>query len=170
MLSIPLTAQTILNENTGKVITTPERIKNAARFIKDWHRMDSVLQVRERQLKTAEDLLDSLSIELAVQTRLNLQYLQERDARDQQLNNLANEEIDIYKGLSRGLHLDAYGRSQLYSLESMQPSLPAVLGGNLNFAFKRHTIGLGLQAILISFQLKNYLTGAVFLEYKYRIF
>lgn len=170
MLSIPLTAQTILNENTGKVETTPERIKNAARIMKDWHRMDSVLQVREKQLLDAQRLVDSLKVRLAVETQLKLEYLAQRDQRDDQITELASQEIDIYKGLSRGLHLDTYFRSQVYNLDTLQPSLPATLGANLNFSWSRNTIGISIEANYIQFQPRNYITAGAFVNYKYRVF
>lgn len=166
MLSIPLTAQTTLNENTGKVETTPERIKNAARIMKDWVRLDSVVKQRERQLKQAQELVDSLRVQLAVQKELNLIYLQQRDAQDERINELANQEIDIWKGLSKGLHLDSGASIQLYDLSNAPVRVPAVLNTSLTYSWSRYRIGLGAIAV-INENLQTSASGVLVLGFRW---
>lgn len=147
MLSIRLTAQTTLNKDTGKVETTAERIKNAARIMKDWKRLDSVVQVREKQLKDAQVLVDSLRIQLAVQTQLSLSYLKDRNKLDEQINQLANEEVSVWKGLSKGLHLDSSVQLQFYDISKNPIASPFIADTQLTYSWNRYNVGVSAAII-----------------------
>lgn len=127
---------------TGEVIIPFEKAQTLANITVDRATLQDKVKELELKLELANKALDSLE-QIHLQTIENHnQFLIADRLRDQQIDDVATEEISVWRGMSRGLSLSANLNTQVYNFVPDTATSPLSISARLALSGDRFSFAI----------------------------
>ncbi len=131
-----------LDPITGDVVMPFAQSQLLANIVEDRKALQDRVKELEGKLTRAQKAVDSLERTHAQTIQNHNDFLMAERLRDQEIDQVAEEEISVWKGLSRGLSFSTNINSQVYNFVDGTASAPISLSARLALSGDRYSFAV----------------------------
>ncbi len=128
-----------IDPETGNVILPFQKAQELANIALDRDRLLVQIKHLEQKLSRTEKAIDSLQAIHQQTIQQHNDYLIADRLRDQAIDQTASDQIDVWKGLSKGIGFSTQINSQVYSFTNTTPTIPLSIDARLSVTGTRFT-------------------------------